>query len=100
MATINVATISRVHCITQRVSVLIHKQFILPILDYADFLFISTVKCELDLLDRVQERALRLIGHGQVINRAIENAYSIEPLREWCRKHHLALMYRLSRIDS
>ena len=50
--------------ITLRVSVLIYKQFILPILDYADFLFDSTVKCELDLLDRVQERALRLIGHG------------------------------------
>ena len=50
--------------ITLRVSVLIYKQFILPILDFADFLFDSTVKCELDLLDRAQERALRLIGHG------------------------------------
>ena len=33
-------------------------------------------------------------------NRAIENAYGIEPLRECHRKHHLALMYRLSKIDS
>ena len=39
----------RPYNITQRVSVLIYKQFILPILDYADFLFDSTVKCELDL---------------------------------------------------
>ena len=64
------------------------------------FLFHSMVKCELDLLDRVQERALRLIGHGQMNNRAIQNAYGIEPLWERPRKHHLALMYRLSRIDS
>ena len=54
----------------------------------------------MDLLDQVQERALRLIGCGQMNNRAVENAYGIEPLRERCRKHHLALMYELSRIDS
>ena len=86
--------------ITQRIAVLIYKQFILPILDYADFLFESTIKYELDLLDRIQERALRLIGNGQMNNRAIENAYAIEPLRTRRRKHHLALMYRLSKIDS
>ena len=57
--------------ITQRVSVLLYKQFILPILDYADFLFDSTVKCE---LDRVQKRTLRLIGLGQINNRAIESS--------------------------
>ena len=85
---------------TQRVSVLIYKQFILPILDCADFFFASTVKCELDLLDWVQERALRLIGCSQMYKRAIENAYSIEPLRERRRKHHFVLMYRLSRIDA
>ena len=48
-----------------------------------DFLFDSTVKCKLDLLDRLRERALRLIGRGQMNNRAIENAYGIEPLREY-----------------
>ena len=80
--------------ITQRVLVFVYKQFILPILDYADFLLDSTVKCELDLLDRAQERALRLVGRGQMNNRAIENVYGIEPRRQR-RKHHLALMYRL-----
>ena len=83
--------------VTQRVAALIYKQFILPILDYADFLFDSTVKYELDLLDRIQDRALRLIGRGQPNNRAIEDIYNFEPLKARRRKHHLALMYRLSK---
>ena len=86
--------------ISQRISVLIYKQFVLPILDYADFLFDSTVKRELDLLDKLQERALTLIGQGKISNRVIENIYSLEPLGARRRKHHLALMYRLSRIET
>ena len=85
--------------ITQRISVLIYKQFILPILDYADFLFESTVKRELDLLDKIQERALTLIGQGRQNENIIRNTYGIESLQARRRKHHLALMYRLSRID-
>ena len=83
--------------ITQRVAALIYKQFVLPILDYADFIFDSAVKGEVDLLDRIQNRAIKVIGRGQVNNVAIENVYNIEPLRARRRKHHLALMYRLSK---
>ena len=85
--------------IIQRVAVLIYKQFILPILDYADFLFDSTVKHELDLLDCIQDRALRLTGRGRLENVAVGNAYNIEPLRARRRKHHLSLLYRLRKID-
>ena len=52
--------------ITQRIAALVYKQFILTILDYADFLFDSSIKYELDLLDRIQDRALRLISRGQL----------------------------------
>ena len=76
--------------ITQRISALIYKQFVLPILDYADFLFESTVKRELDLLDRVQERAIRLIRYGDPNGASIERIYNISSLRERRRKHHLA----------
>ena len=86
--------------ISQRVSALIYKQFVLPILDYADFLFDSTVKRELDLLDKIQERALTLIGRGQVNNKTVENTYSIESLKSRRRKHHLSLMYRISKIEA
>ena len=43
--------------ITQKVAALIYKQFVLPILDYADFLLESAPKREIDLLDRIQKRA-------------------------------------------
>ena len=86
--------------ISQRISALIYKQFVLPILDYADLLFDSTVKRELDLLDNILERALTLIGRGQVNNRMIENTYAIEPLKARWRKHHLSLMYRISKIEA
>ena len=85
--------------VSQRIAALIYKQFILPQLDYADFIFESTVKRELDLLDKIQDRALTLIGRGQVDNIFVENTYAIEPLKARRRKHHLALMYRLSKID-
>ena len=47
--------------ISQSTAALINQQFILPILDHADFLFESTVKRELEMLDKVQTRAVRLI---------------------------------------
>ena len=83
--------------ITQWVAALIYKQFILPIIDFADSSFDSAVKCEVDRLDRIQDRALKVIGRGQLDNAAIENAYNIESLKARLRKHHLALMYRLSK---
>ena len=72
----------------------------LPILDYADFLFDSTVKRELDLLDKIQERALTIIGRGQINNKEVETMYALEPLVTRRRKHHLYLMYRLSKIGT
>ena len=69
-------------------------------LDYADFLFESTIKYELDLLDKIQERALAIIGQGHMDSIFLANRYDIEPLVVRRRKHHLALMYRLSKIDS
>ena len=45
--------------LSQEVSALIYKQYILPILDYAAFLFESATKQELKSLDKVQNRAVR-----------------------------------------
>ena len=47
-----------------------------------------------------QERALTLIGQGRQNKNIIRNTYGIESLQARRRKHHLALMYRLSRIDA
>ena len=85
--------------IKQRISALIYKQFILPLLDYAYFLFESTVKRELDLLDKIQARAIGLISYGDHSGASMERIYNISPLRDRRRKHHLALMYRLSTVE-
>ena len=85
--------------LSQEVSALIYKQYILPILDYAAFLFESATKQELKSLDKVQNRAVRLIGRVHHENERIENIYSIELLKDRRCSHHLALMYWLSRIE-
>ena len=89
--------------ITQRISALIYKQFVLPILDYADFLVESAPLKEVNLLNKLQERAIKQIQFGEHINpgqERIEDIYNIVPLKERRRKHHLSLMYRLSIIPS
>ena len=48
----------------------------------------------------MQERALTLIGQGGQNKNIIRNTYDIESLQARRRKHHLALMYRMSRIDA
>ena len=85
--------------ICEDVAALIYKQFILPILDYADFLFDSATKRSLDSLDRIQKRAVRIIGNFKRADCLISLKYNLIPLKERRRKHHLALMYRISRIN-
>ena len=89
--------------VTQSVAALIYKQFVLPILDYADFLVDSAPKKEIKLLDKLQDRAIRQIRYNEGINvalKTIENRYNITPLKERRKKHHLSLMYRLSSVNS
>ena len=47
--------------ISMSVEMLVFKRFILPILDYEDFLFDSAAK---DNLDKIQKRAIRIIDNG------------------------------------
>ena len=44
--------------ITHGIAALVYKQFILTILDYADFLVESASTREINLMDKIQERAL------------------------------------------
>ena len=79
------------------------QKFVLPLLDYADFLVESAPMKEIRLLDKLQVRAVRLIRYGNhrdVSDREIEIRYNITSLSERRKKHHLSLKYRLSRIES
>ena len=89
--------------VTQGVAALIYKQFVMPMLDYADFLVESAPMKEIKLLDKLQDRAIRLIRYGNHMNlpaQAIEIMHNITPLKERRKKHHLSLMYRLSRVET
>ena len=46
--------------------------------DQAIMLTLNCPMSVLDLLDRIQDRAIKLIGNGQVNNTVIENVYAIE----------------------
>ena len=80
---------------------LVFKQFILPILDYRDFLFDSATKDSLDNLDKIQKRAIRIIdngAHAAHTQEAKELHYGLRPLCQRRHEHHLLIMYRLSHV--
>ena len=58
---------------------------------------------EIKLLDKLQDRAVKLIrngNHRDLSAQATEMMRNITPLKERRKKHHLSLMYRLSRIEA
>ena len=58
---------------------------------------------EIDLLDQIQERAVKLIRFGKYRNRldgTVEEDYNIIPLRERRKKAHLVLTCRISGFES
>ena len=82
-------------------SVLVYKQTILPIIDYAGFLLLSLSKGDLDELQVLQNDILRVCN-----NTRISDKVSIEELHKKCKllslkqrmeKQLLGLMYMLSR---
>ena len=87
--------------ISTSVAMLVFKQFILPILDYGDFLFDSATKDSLDNLDKIQKRAIRIIdngAHAAYTQEAKELHYGLRPLCQRRHEHHLLIMYRLSHV--
>ena len=78
---------------------LIYKQFVLPLLDYVDFIVDSSTQKSIEQLNKIQRRALRIVdrgAHWQDNTEVLENLYNLKPLRERRRIQHLALMYRLA----
>ena len=70
---------------------LIYTQFVLPLLDYADFLFESATKKATDQLDKLQKTAIRIIDrgtHGNHTDDALEILYSPQPSADRRREHH------------
>ena len=85
--------------VTAYVANLVYKQFVVPLLDYVDFVVESAPKRAVEQLDKIQRRAVRIIDRGihpthNTVD--LERLYNLRPLTERRRVHHLALMYRLA----
>ena len=75
---------------------------IIPLLDYADFLIDSGPTYYIRRIDRLHEKALRLIDckkHRNADVQALGHIYHIDPPIKRRHEHHSAIMYRLSRQE-
>ena len=86
--------------ITSHIAVTLYKQAILPLFDYADFVIDSSSNYYVKKLNRLHEKAVRLIDcniHRKDDINVLENVYMLDP-PQWRRKeHHCMIMYRLSK---
>ena len=74
---------------------LIHKQTIIPLFDYADFLIESGQRIYIDRLDVLHEKAICIIDCKK--NGLLDCKCLVSPTTRR-REHHCAIMYRLSRV--
>ena len=89
--------------ITNSVASLIYKTCIRPVMEYSDFLVDSCNKKTTDQLDRIQKRAVKIIDQARHKNSTyaeLLEIYGIEDLVMRRKKHHLAVMYRQSHVNS
>ena len=79
---------------------LIYKQTILPVVEYADQIVESSPTDKVDRLQRLQEKAVKLIDNGEhpKMDDALLSIYHrIEPLKERRAEHLCVIKYRLSK---
>ena len=83
---------------------LIYKQMILPLIDYAGFLLISCRLCDKSDLQVLQNDILRICDRSRVSDRIsiekLHNRYKVLSLEQRMRKQLLWLMYLVSKEDN
>ena len=82
---------------------LIYKQMILPQSDYADFMIKSGPQGEISHIEKVHERALKIIDnkqHRRADNDVLRRIYCLTPISKRQDEHTYSLMYRLSTKSS
>ena len=84
--------------IMARIATTIYKQAILPVFDYADFLVDSSTYYYIGKLDKLHEKALRLIDcnkHRMEDVGTLKTIYTLDPLIRRRKEHHCLIMLRL-----
>ena len=80
---------------------LIYKTCLRPILEYADFLIDSCTQLRIEKLDGIQKRSVKIIDGYKHRGMKYENLlalYGLEHLGLRRKRHHLAVMYRHSKV--
>ena len=88
--------------ITRNIANLIYKQTILPISEYADLMVESGPKGDIDRLQTLQDKALRIVDnnyHKTLDGDMLSNLYRVMPLKLRRAEHLGLVMYRLSAVD-
>lgn len=100
-------TLSKIRfCITENIAVLLYKALILSILDYGDVFYDCAAKKDLDKLQKLQNRALRIANQASRYTRNIDlhRRYKIVPLYMHREKNiqkliHTYLSHNLEDVD-
>ena len=75
-----------------------HKQMMLPLFDYADFMVESSDKTTVARLEKLQERAVMYNNRSNGMEVAqLYDKYGIQSLVLRRREHHSCFMYRLGK---
>ena len=98
--TIHVVTTPSRKYITSAVANIIYKQAIVSLYNYADFIIESGPKVYIDRLNKLHEKALRIIDcntNRKLSHEKLETLFGLWSPATRRHKHHCALMYRLSK---
>ena len=86
--------------IDSNTALVIYKQMILSLNDYADFMVKNGPARGIARLGKLQERAVKIIDNNQHPELTIAgrmNHYKLQSLSEWQDKHTYSIMYRQSK---
>ena len=85
------------YCMSAKTAAYIYKATILPIIDYNDIIYNLLTKQQEEKLQRVQNRALRIVFMGETLSTAVMHEKAgVDYLKQRREQHLLALMYRRS----
>ena len=88
-------------CLSEETAIIIYKATILPIFDYNDIFYNMLNKQQLTKIQRLQNRALRLVFKGKIMSVAeMHERANVEYLEERRENHLLSLMYNRAKDDN
>ena len=88
-------------CISERTAIILYKATILPIFDYNDLIYNLLTSQQLTKLQRLQNRALRLVFHNKKFSVAeMHDRAKVETLQHRRENHLLSLMFMRTTEDN